>query len=302
MGLMLWSGTGAEAHVPKATVRDQVVARLTKPHSFSDCGRFKEMSSKIEKYNDSWLGVLEKNQRVYSETVSYLHDSFSFYFRPRSVDEAAVAEMGDQSRTVLMFVLFFMLVSVPLFGWLVWKKSNSKTDLEQSGLQELVKELVAVHNELNAAKEGLKGAEAMLTEQKERQVRYFKGQFRQLGRFYEKYRALPVSDKNRGSLPDNVSELLGAISSDEKACRRFEEELDFAYDGIMSRFRKDFPDLSKESYREVSYLMCGFDTVTLTYVLSVNSKDAVFMRKSRLRKMIRSSASPFKDEYLSLLK
>lgn len=303
VGLMLWSGTGAEAYASETAVRDQVIARLKEPRTFRESGRFNEMSSMIAEYDARWLGVMEKNQRVYSEAVSTLIDSYSHFFRPRSVDDASMFnQTRHQPRTVLLFVLVFLLASVPFFGWLIWKESNSKVGLAQSNLRELEKELVAVRDELNAAKAGLTGAEAGLAEQKERQVRYFKGQFRQLGWFYEKYNTLPLADKNRVSLPENVAELLGAISLDEKACRRFEEELDFAYDGIMSRFREDFPNLSGEDYREVSYLMCGFDTVTLTHVLPVNSKEAVYMRKSRLRKMIRTSASPFKDDYLFLLK
>ena len=300
VGLMLWSGTGAEAYASETAVRDQSIAMQKEPLTFRESGRFNEMGSWIAEYDARWWGVVEKDQRVYTDAVSALHESYSNIFRPRSVDEASQA--GHQPRTILMYVLFFLLASVPFFGWLIWKKSNIRIDLAHSCLQELEKELVAVRDELNEAKEGLTGMEAGLAEQKERQVRYFREQFKQLGRFYERYSALPSADKSRVSLPEKVSVLLAAISPDEKACQLFEEELDFAYDGIMSRFRKDFPDLSGEDYREVSYLMCGFDTVTLMHVLPVNSKDAVYMRKYRLRKMIRSSASPFKDDNLSLLK
>lgn len=303
MGLMLWSGTGTEACASETAVRYQAITRLKEPRTFHESGRFNEMSSRIAEYDERWWGTVEKNQRVYTEAVSALYDSYSNVFRPRSVGDAAMIDQTrHQPRTVLMLVLVFLLASFMYFVWLFWKKSNIKVDLAQSSLQELEKELVAVRDELSAAKAGLTGAEAGLAKQKERQVRYFKGQFRQLGRFYEKYSALPSSDKCRVALPENVVVLLDAISSDGKACRRFEEELDFAYDGIMSRFREDFPDLSGEDYKEAGYLMCGFDTVTLTHVLSANSKDAVYMRKSRLRKMIRSSASLFKDEYLYLLK
>lgn len=300
VGLMLWSGTGAEAYASETAVRDQNIAQMTIQRTFSECGRFNEMSSRIAEYDARWWGVAEKNQRVYTEAVSDLHDSYSNFFRPRSVDEASRA--GHQPRLGLLFVLFFLLASVPFFAWLSWKKSSTKVDLAQSRLHELETELEALRDELEASMSGLKNTKAGLAEQKERQVRYFREQFEQLGRFYERYSALPSADKSRVSLPEKVSVLLAAISPDEKACLLFEEELDFAYDGIMSRFRKDFPDLSGEDYREVGYLMCGFDTVTLMHVLPVNSKDAVYMRKYRLRKMIRSSASPFKDDYLSLLK
>ena len=303
VGLMLWSGTGAEAYASETAVRDQSIAMQKEPLTFRESGRFNEMGSRIAEYDARWWGVVEKNQRVYTDAVSALHESYSNVFRPRSVDDASMFnQTRHQPRTVLLFVLVFLLASVPFFGWLIWKESNSKVGLAQSNLRELEKELVAVRDELNEAKEGLTGMEAGLAEQKERQVRYFREMFEQLGRFYERYSALPSADKSRVSLPEKVSVLLAAISPDEKACQLFEEELDFAYDGIMSRFRKDFPDLSGEDYREVSYLMCGFDTVTLMHVLPVNSKDAVYMRKYRLRKMIRSSASPFKDDYLSLLK
>ena len=66
VGLMLWSGTGAEAYASETAVRDQVIARLKEPRTFRESGRFNEMSSMIAEYYARWLGVVEKNQRVYS--------------------------------------------------------------------------------------------------------------------------------------------------------------------------------------------------------------------------------------------
>ena len=65
VGLMLWSGTGAEAYASETAVRDQSIAMQKEPLTFRESGRFNEMGSRIAEYDARWWGVVEKDVFVY---------------------------------------------------------------------------------------------------------------------------------------------------------------------------------------------------------------------------------------------
>ena len=80
----------------------------------------------------------------------------------------------------------------------------------------------------------------------------------------------------------------------------FESIVDRYFDGVVSSFRKDFPNRRDDDYRLFCYSVAGFDSTTIALIMDT-SVDAVYMRRSRLRKLVSGSDYPQRDTYLGLL-
>ena len=88
------------------------------------------------------------------------------------------------------------------------------------------------------------------------------------------------------------------LHSNPESQNAFEGLLNKECDGIMKKFRKDFPSLSEDECNLASYIFAGFDNNFLTILMNSVSQDSMRMAKSRLKKKIAMSSSDMKDVYL----
>ena len=71
--------------------------------------------------------------------------------------------------------------------------------------------------------------------------------------------------------------------------------------GIMDHFREDFPSFNEQDYRLFCYYVAGFSTKTISIIVHDMSADAIYMRKSRMKKHILESECPRQETYLEYL-
>lgn len=90
----------------------------------------------------------------------------------------------------------------------------------------------------------------------------------------------------------------GIISNDNVGQLEFESELNRTYNNVMKRFRQDYADLCEADIRLFSCVVAQFDAVLILKIFNLPSKDAVYMRKARLKEKIRQSDSTDKERYL----
>lgn len=110
-----------------------------------------------------------------------------------------------------------------------------------------------------------------------------KAAFSFLGEIYEEaYRTGESSD----NLTKVIQSKIGDLRSDPEAQKNFEALVDNKMDGLMSRFRKDCPDLSDSDYRMSSYYFAGFDNTTVMIIMGIASLENTRSRKSYLRKKL----------------
>ena len=129
----------------------------------------------------------------------------------------------------------------------------------------------------------------------------YKSQFNTLGELCETYiKSADYKDSHK-MVYDKVKSMVKQISGDESGQRSLEDMIDRSLDNIMKHFREDFPSYSEVDYRFVSYMIVGFDATTLCMILGLPSKDAVYMKKMRIKKKIQKCTSLYKDFYLEML-
>ena len=69
-------------------------------------------------------------------------------------------------------------------------------------------------------------------------------------------------------------------------------------DGLITRFRADYPYLKEIDYLLFCYYVAGYDTKTISIILTEKTPNSLDAKKSRLKKMIMESDAKDKEEYL----
>lgn len=78
------------------------------------------------------------------------------------------------------------------------------------------------------------------------------------------------------------------------------KEIDHYSDGLYSAFKSDFPKLKQDYMKLFIYLYLDFSSRSIS-ALTNQDLDVVYNRKSRLKKLIKSSASQRKSEILKII-
>lgn len=111
-----------------------------------------------------------------------------------------------------------------------------------------------------------------------------------------------TKDDYDGVLYKRIESIVSNLRHDPSAQKSFEEALDNESEGIMRRFRNDFPELSEKEFQLASYIFAGFDNTTLMLVLGINTLEHTRVIKSRLKSKISKSSVSGKEAYLDYFK
>ncbi len=123
-----------------------------------------------------------------------------------------------------------------------------------------------------------------------------------LGEIYEEAYLKKSSDCiTADNLSKVIQSRIGDLKSDPEAQRSFEKLVDNKLDGLMSRFRKDCPDLSESDYRMSSYYFAGFDNTTVMIIMGISSLESTRSRKRYLRKKLSTKYGTLGDYYSSII-
>jgi len=109
---------------------------------------------------------------------------------------------------------------------------------------------------------------------------------------------LHFSDKYRR---ERCMEILQRILGSEKAPGLLQERMEREMHGILTRLHEDFPTLSRKSILVFSYSAAGFTNQFTALMAGLGGPEDASRIKTRLRKRIEASDSPYKQEYLALL-
>ncbi len=196
-----------------------------------------------------------------------------------------------------MIVVFFSIIMIVVISILLYKR-YLKAERERIKLVLL--------NEVseNRLAESDKSKEKMLKDISVIQTDYlklYKSQCRWMSKFAEIF-----CDSKKKDSKSIQSEVYGRIyrivsginSNDNIGQLEFESELNRTYNNVMKKFRQDYADLCETDIRLFSCIVAQFDAVLILKIFNLPSKDAVYMRKARLKEKIRQSGLTDKERYL----
>ena len=179
----------------------------------------------------------------------------------KNLHEALERQRVEYQRTIFVICFLFSVALIILISWLFIKYHRAKK----------------VEKELFRAKEaGLLAEEAMLRQEKEQkerimdQTRFYVKKMVGILHKLEEYRRKKAiqeqqdkenSPKSKGGKKDKIQ-----MKIDEKDWTELQAYLEACDDSFVTRFKKQFADISKEDYRLCLLLRCGFTNSDLDMV------------------------------------
>ena len=226
---------------------------------------------KAKNYSDSIIRIhydksVSNAQRLYSES--------------KSNENQLLIKLQKRTILILLLVVILMLL-------LIYKKRHDL--IESEGRASLIIDLMEEHlKELEKEKNNL-------TKEKT------KARFAYLSSLYgDYYHFINAKDEiSADQIISIIEDRISILKNDSSARENFEKALDKESDGIMTRFKHDFPKLDDREYRLASYIFAGLDNTSIMLITDMPSLEYTRVKKNRLKTKIKQSSVDRKNDYLS---
>ena len=236
----------------------------------------------------------------YQDSVlrNHLHHSTVKAQRDYWVLQNEKTQREKQLSGIVLSLTVLLMILVAFTIYLISKKRIMTVLKEKELLYDMSE---TIQRQMDSLRNQMDESENKLKHLRREYIMTFKSQFNTLSELFEAYTKSGEYKDSHKMLYDKVTSMVKQISGDEKGYRSFEDMINRSLDNIMKHFRGDFPSYSETDYRFVSYIIVGFDATTLCMILGLPSKDAVYMKKMRIKKRVQKSASDYKEFYLEML-
>ena len=121
-------------------------------------------------------------------------------------------------------------------------------------------------------------------------VALYEQQFAQLGELCKAY----IHTDKVGALYHRMRFLLGDLQADDQLFSKLEQTIDAGCDGIVSHLRNDIEGVTEQDIRFFCFNLLGLSNDSIAVLTGVETS-TVYSRRSRLKKRILSSDTPYKE-------
>lgn len=138
-----------------------------------------------------------------------------------------------------------------------------------------------------------------IKELREMYVALYQKRFSEIGKYYDaasSHRLESIKEKAYHDVISSTQALFEEIASGSEGQKKFEARINADLDDIVSKIRSDFPKLKEDDIRFICYLIVGFDTSTISFLMDI-SKENVRVKKHRLREKLNGYAGPNETLY-----
>ena len=138
-----------------------------------------------------------------------------------------------------------------------------------------------------------------IKELREMYVALYQKRFSEIGKYYDaasSHRLESIKEKAYHDVISSTQALFEEIASGSEGQKKFEARINAELDDIVSKIRSDFPKLKDDDIRFICYLIVGFDTSTISFLMDI-SKENVRVKKHRLREKLNGYAGPNETLY-----
>ncbi len=122
--------------------------------------------------------------------------------------------------------------------------------------------------------------------------------FEILDRLCSTYFQFKGLSNERDKISNEVLSIISEIQNDRQILGNLESLVDTNLDGLMARLRRDVPGLKERDYELYLYLLLDFSPRAISILQGIRT-EAVYNRKSVLKRKITESGSESTQEYLS---
>lgn len=254
--------------------------------------------------------LLYQNDVVKKQLAQSVFKAQSDYYR-------LTAEVSEQKSTIAnqrsVIILIAGLMMAGLL-YIVFMKRKTALIREKDRLAQAVEEserlLETVRNRAKQEKEerdkdifDLKSRNERerdkIKELRDMYVSLYQKRFYEIGKYYDaasSHRLESIKEKAYHDVISSTQALFEEIASGSEGQKKFEARINADLDDIVSKIRSDFPKLKDDDIRFICYLIVGFDTSTISFLMDI-SKENVRVKKHRLREKLNGYAGPNETLY-----
>ena len=238
-------------------------------------------------------------------------------FKAQSDYYRLTAEVSEQKSTIANLRSVIILIAGLMMAgllYIVFMKRKTALIREKDRLAQAVEEseklLETVRNRAKQEKEerdkdifDLKSHNERerdkIKELREMYVALYPKRFSESGKYYDaasSHRLESIKEKAYHDVISSTQALFEEIASGSEGQKKFEARINADLDDIVSKIRSDFPKLKDDDIRFICYLIVGFDTSTISFLMDI-SKENVRVKKHRLREKLNGYAGPNETLY-----
>ena len=238
-------------------------------------------------------------------------------FKAQSDYYSLTAEVSEQKSTIAnQRSVIILIASLMMAGllYIVFMKRKTALIREKDRLAQAVEEserlLETVRNRAKQEKEerdkdifDLKSRNERerdkIKELRDMYVSLYQKRFYEIGKYYDaasSHRLESIKEKAYHDVISSTQALFEEIASGSEGQKKFEARINADLDDIVSKIRSDFPKLKDDDIRFICYLIVGFDTSTISFLMDI-SKENVRVKKHRLREKLNGYSGPNETLY-----
>ena len=254
--------------------------------------------------------LLYQNDVVKKQLAQSVFKAQSDYYR-------LTAEVSEQKSTIAnQRSVIILIASLMMAGllYIVFMKRKTALIREKDRLAQAVEEserlLETVRNRAKQEKEERDKDIFDLKSRNERErdkikelrnmyVSLYQKRFYEIGKYYDaasSHRLESIKEKAYHDVISSTQALFEEIASGSEGQKKFEARINADLDDIVSKIRSDFPKLKDDDIRFICYLIVGFDTSTISFLMDI-SKENVRVKKHRLREKLNGYSGPNETLY-----
>ena len=254
--------------------------------------------------------LLYQNDVVKKQLAQSVFKAQSDYYR-------LTAEVSEQKSTIAnQRSVIILIASLMMAGllYIVFMKRKTALIREKDRLAQAVEEserlLETVRNRAKQEKEERDKDIFDLKSRNERErdkikklrdmyVSLYQKRFYEIGKYYDaasSHRLESIKEKAYHDVISSTQALFEEIASGSEGQKKFEARINADLDDIVSKIRSDFPKLKDDDIRFICYLIVGFDTSTISFLMDI-SKENVRVKKHRFREKLNGYSGPNETLY-----
>ena len=294
---------------------ENILSQLSEIDESVETMEIRNRIAKYEEHDKEALTLLRglllyQNDVVKKQLAQSVFKAQSDYYRLTAEVSEQKSTIANQ-RSVIILIVGLMMIGLLYIAFMKRKiaLSREKDRLAQA-VEESERLLETVRNRAKEEKDerekdilDLKSLnerdQDKIKELREMYVALYQKRFCEIGKYYDAaslHRLESIKEKAYHDVISSTQALFEEIASGSEGQKKFEARINADLDDIVSKIRSDFPKLKDEDIRFICYLIVGFDTSTISFLMDI-SKENVRVKKHRLREKLNGYSGPNETLY-----
>ena len=221
--------------------------------------------------------------RSYARTISD-------YFKTEENNSAIKIEKNRQLTVIISIASILIMISMIIIF-------NYRSRLQRHEKELIICEARELRNILQEKENEVSEARSVSALAKENVRGLLASRFEILDRLCSTYFQFKGLSNERDKISNEVLSIISEIQNDKEMREKLEEIVNSSIGNLMARLRKDVPNLKERDYELYLFLILDFSPSAIS-IFQGDRTEAVYNRKSRLKRKIALSGSESVEEYL----